>query len=641
MSAASGGRITTGDGNAELAAGPGAVPAGSSPLSISIVPGELAGSVVVTSLGLVLRDYHIIPSGFVFDEPLNFTIKYEQGSMAECGEQEQLIDIYMYDINSWLLTENETDATSLWVAQNGIVDCANNKVTIQLMSLSINDYDGYSEYAAIAPLDADYDGVFDDWGGEKDNCPNVSNTDQVNLDNDTIGDVCDSDIDGDGVINVADFCPTLWTVSQGDVDGDGMGDECDSDADNDGILNENDCGPFEADSYAGAPEICDGKDNNCDGTVDEGLTSATSCGVGECAAVGQMVCVNGSETNTCEPGMPIPESCEDNTGYDGLDNNCDGTVDLNCGSYCDKDGDGYTTHLICVFMGKMLGDCDDNNAAVHPGATEVCNDGSDNNCNGQVDEGCGLVPADEKKNLVISLSALKPSESEAKKQLVYAIGEINQSLGNLNLKYGDKDIVWLDSSHILCKHGDKAFEHEKKAVSHLQKAFAATKNSAIKTALTNAINTIVAVDRTLAQTAITQAQALVASGKMKQSDVDKANAALIKGDAATKLTDKIEHYKKAWKYVNKHCLIEPNTCIESITVKSPKGEIVTATGDEVSSLSTLETLFVDNINNVQVKIQTSCSKCIKVGQSFSSWIVQEIIYKPGFEGNMTKVCGTR
>src|SRR5215216_4346373 len=37
------------------------------------------------------------------------------------------------------------------------------------------------------------------------------------------------------------------------------------------------------------------------------------------------------------------------------------------------------------------GDCHDGNASVHPGATEVCGDGIDNNCDGTVDEGCSVT----------------------------------------------------------------------------------------------------------------------------------------------------------------------------------------------------------------------------------------------------------
>ncbi|MEQ1746726.1 MAG: MopE-related protein, partial [Saprospiraceae bacterium] len=48
--------------------------------------------------------------------------------------------------------------------------------------------------------------------------------------------------------------------------------------------------------------------------------------------------------------------------------------------YQDRDGDGYRSHE----------DCDDNNAAVHPGAVEIC-DGLDNDCNGKADDAkpCG------------------------------------------------------------------------------------------------------------------------------------------------------------------------------------------------------------------------------------------------------------
>ena len=44
----------------------------------------------------------------------------------------------------------------------------------------------------------------------------------------------------------------------------------------------------------------------------------------------------------------------------------------------DGDGDGY----------RWCDECDDGNAAVHPGAAEICGNGIDDNCNGQIDEGC-------------------------------------------------------------------------------------------------------------------------------------------------------------------------------------------------------------------------------------------------------------
>ncbi len=60
---------------------------------------------------------------------------------------------------------------------------------------------------------------------------------------------------------------------------------------------------------------------------------------------------------------------------------------LNHGDYIlDADGDGYTAVGACE---GTRNDCNDNNSAVSPAATEVCGDGIDNNCNGLIDEDCG------------------------------------------------------------------------------------------------------------------------------------------------------------------------------------------------------------------------------------------------------------
>jgi hypothetical protein len=60
------------------------------------------------------------------------------------------------------------------------------------------------------------------------------------------------------------------------------------------------------------------------------------------------------------------------------------------GGYCaDNDGDGYYTHSVC---GTAL-DCNDSDNDINPGAPEICDDGKDNDCDGEVDECCNKLPA--------------------------------------------------------------------------------------------------------------------------------------------------------------------------------------------------------------------------------------------------------
>ena len=80
--------------------------------------------------------------------------------------------------------------------------------------------------------DQDGDGVPD----ATDNCPLVANPDQVDNNNDHIGDACDDD--DDGITNDVDNCPNTANPDQHDSDipTDGIGDAC-SDNDGDGIVN--------------------------------------------------------------------------------------------------------------------------------------------------------------------------------------------------------------------------------------------------------------------------------------------------------------------------------------------------------------------------------------------------------------------
>lgn len=94
--------------------------------------------------------------------------------------------------------------------------------------------------------DADTDG--DGVPNTQDNCPDNVNVDQLDTDDDGVGDVCDveptinPDRDGDGVANASDNCPDNANALQADVDNDGIGDICDpvnnlatTDSDGDGL----------------------------------------------------------------------------------------------------------------------------------------------------------------------------------------------------------------------------------------------------------------------------------------------------------------------------------------------------------------------------------------------------------------------
>ncbi len=117
------------------------------------------------------------------------------------------------------------------------------------------------------------------------------------------------------------------------------------------------------------PEVCDGRDNNCNGSIDEGLGTST-CGVGACMRT-VPVCAGG-RPQSCTPGTASAELC------DGIDNNCNGSVDEGVSRACTTSCGAGTQYCSMGSWGDCVG-------RTIPTA-EVC-DNVDNDCNGMIDDG--------------------------------------------------------------------------------------------------------------------------------------------------------------------------------------------------------------------------------------------------------------
>ena len=94
--------------------------------------------------------------------------------------------------------------------------------------------------------DIDRDGIPD----QIDNCVNDPNADQLDTDEDGMGDECDTDADNDGILNVRDNCWLAYNPQQVDTNGDGRGDICQEDTDIDGTVDFLDNCPNNSKIYA-------------------------------------------------------------------------------------------------------------------------------------------------------------------------------------------------------------------------------------------------------------------------------------------------------------------------------------------------------------------------------------------------------
>ncbi len=199
-----------------------------------------------------------------------------------------------------------------------------------------NDGDGQINYI---DTDDDADGLTD----VVDNCPLISNPDQMDIDGDRQGNACDDDDDGDGVLDGSDNCRLIANTDQTDTDSDGLGNECDNDIDGDGIPNNLD--PF--------PDNPDNTDTDGDGIHDNIDDDDDNDGFDD-AADNCPLHVNADQTDT---------------DGDGEGDACD-TDDDNDGIPDEEDDNPLTPDAVTVTITGQI-----ENGTISPSETQIINRG--------------------------------------------------------------------------------------------------------------------------------------------------------------------------------------------------------------------------------------------------------------------------
>ncbi len=188
-----------------------------------------------------------------------------------------------------------------------------------------------------------------------------------------------------GCTEGSDAPPIEVTPDQACTDGDSDNYYAES-----GCGTEVDCDDSDSAINPGTAEICDdNKDNDCDGATDCVDTDCPACQTCTDGDIDYYFAETGCGTEVdCDDGDSsinpgATEICDDNK-----DNDCDGATDCvdtdcpACQTCTDDDSDDYFAETGC---GTNV-DCNDGDSSINPGATEILSDGKDNDCDGKVDE---------------------------------------------------------------------------------------------------------------------------------------------------------------------------------------------------------------------------------------------------------------
>jgi len=234
---------------------------------------------------------------------------------------------------------------------------------------------------------------------------------EVNPEGEEICDEVDNNCDG-----VVDNDTSDGITYYADVDADGYGDPDNaivSCTELEGhSLNGEDCDDLDANKNPAEEEVCDQKDNDCDGEVDDGAADGVTY-YSDQDTDGYGASENSLVACSQPEGYVLDNTdCDDRAIYahpgatevcDGADDNCDGAVDNDAvdaqTAYADNDGDGYgageAIEVCTIGNGSAAtgDDCNDADASTNPGSGESELDGVDHNCDGVLED--GTTPEDE------------------------------------------------------------------------------------------------------------------------------------------------------------------------------------------------------------------------------------------------------
>ncbi|MFC1768476.1 MopE-related protein [Nanoarchaeota archaeon] len=328
-------------------------------------------------------------------EKKNYTTKYLSLDVSTVPIVESVV------LGQYVTFESEPEGASVWIADLGNF-MGVTPLTIVLpegsttVSLSLEGYEPHWLTVEVSNsaleknvvlkkpcVDNDGDGYGIYQGGD---CPNGPERDCGDWDSQIYPgsvEICEDEFDNDCNGMIDEGCICNWFV---DKDRDGYAREGDEYCPGGP---EKDCDDNSPAINPGALEYCgDYRDNDCDGYMDEQDCVEPNCedldhdGYGN---PGDISCRVGIKTDCDDRTNMINPGRKEKCG-DGRDNDCDGFIDVMCHCF-DEDGDRWGQYGgdSCLNWGE---DCWDWDSHFNPGASEICGDEVDNDCDGEIDEGC-------------------------------------------------------------------------------------------------------------------------------------------------------------------------------------------------------------------------------------------------------------